>query len=446
MKTFYQKPRICIALPGLHYLSHTTYVLNTKPLLTYLAEDFDVTLVFRKTLEIPDQDIRYLTILDPANFSAKEAKNTDPYFVPPDLFRAGKYLKVLNAFAKEHAHKFDLVIERQWSLVGSLASAFSHYGVPSVFVVEAEFYTNSNSRNLLKKILKFSLNRILPYLRRRWIQRANSIIVETEQTKSFLQEKGYLNSKKPVYPIPNGVDPNIFFPQDRRVCREQLGIEQDCLMLTYVGSLRGFIQDLEPIIEALGREKPKNVVLHLIGDGTNKEHLESLARRFDAPVTCHGRLLQQEAARYIGAADICIAPYNKHLFPEEKFTCASLKVCEYLACGRPVLTIPCERMAHLLDNGKYGFLVENQVENYRKFFRNLSSRPKIHQLEKLIISDLENSVLKKKNIVLTWREVAKMYKQVILDNLPKEQFSKTNLWLPPITALFSSQTKNTMLY
>lgn len=264
--------------------------------------------------------------------------------------------------------------------------------------------------------------------------------------KSFLQEKGYHSSNKSVYSIPNGVDPNIFFPQDRHLCRKKLGIDQSSLMLTYVGSLRGFIQDLEPIIEALGREKPKNVVLHLVGDGTNKDHLEALAEKFDAPVTCHGRLSQQEAARYIGAADICVAPYNKNLFPEEKFTCASLKVCEYLACGRPVLTIPCERMAHLLDGGKYGFLVENKVENYRDFFRNLSDKPKIHQLEKSLISDLENSVLRDKGIVLTWREVAQMYKQVILDNLPKKQFYKSTFWSPPITALFPSQTKKTMLY
>ncbi|MGQ4649272.1 glycosyltransferase [Lyngbya aestuarii] len=420
MKATYKKPRICIALPGIHYLADTTYILNTRPLLPYFAEDFEVTLVVRKNLETPEPGANYLTILDPTKLSSKEADNQDPYFVPTDPFRAIKYLKVLDKFAQKHAQEFDLVIERQWSLVGAFSSAFSRYGVPSIFIAEAEFYTQKCPQERFKKILKFSLNQIIPHLRRRWIRQANSIIVETDQMKSFLTAHGYPISNKPVYSIPNGIDPNIFFPQDRYLCREKLGIEQDTIVFTYVGSLRGFIQEPGPIIEALGREQPKNVVLHMIGDGKYRRELEAIARKFNSSVIFHGRLSQQEAALYIGAANVCVAPYNKQLFPDELFTSASLKVCEYLACGRPVITIPCERMEYLLNGSDYGFFVENQVEDYRRFFRNLPSKEQINQVEKSLITDLSNSILKEKGIVLTWSEIAQMYKKVIRDNLSKK--------------------------
>ncbi|NEQ78681.1 MAG: glycosyltransferase family 4 protein [Okeania sp. SIO2C9] len=234
--------------------------------------------------------------------------------------------------------------------------------------------------------------------------------------KSFLIEKKYASYNKPIYSIPNGIDPQIFFPRDRYACRQQLGISQDSLVLTYVGSLNRFIQEPGPIIEALGREKPKDVVLYMIGDGNKRKELENIASKFGAAVIFKGRLPQQEAALYVGAANLCLAPYNKALFPEGKFTSASLKVCEYLACGRPVLTIPCERMDYLLNHGEYGFLVENEVESYRKFFQATPSIREILEIEKSLINNLNNSTLRAQGIVLTWKDIAEMYKKVIRDN------------------------------
>ncbi|NER28662.1 MAG: glycosyltransferase family 4 protein [Symploca sp. SIO1C4] len=411
----YPKPRICIALPAITCPPFGAYVLNTLPLLPYLEAEFDVTLAFCDTPEDPQLNCHYLSILEASRSSGTKTADQKGYFNPRGPLGAWQYLQVLDKFAQEQAENFDLVIEKQWSLVGGLSSAFIRYGVPSVFIIEAEFYNNIFFKGWKDKALRFALNQLLPHLRRRWMNRANGIIVETQQTKSFLLENNYPVHNKPVTTIPNGIDPNIFFPQDRKFCREQLGISQEALVLTYVGSLRRFIQEPGPIIEALGKQKPRDVVLHMIGDGHKQQELEDIAQKFAAPVIFHGRRSQQEAALYIGAADLCLAPYNKNLFPGGKFTSASLKVCEYLACGRPVLTIPCQRMEHLLAGGKYGLFVENQVDSYREFFRNLPSREELSQMENCLISDLQSSVLRDQGIVLTWQEIAQLYKQVIME-------------------------------
>ena len=423
MKAGSQKPRICIALPGTDYVPHAPLLFaNTLPMLPYLEEEFDVTVLFRKVLGKPQLDYKYSTILDLSTLPNSEKTQSNANFSPTGFFSARRYLNTLNAFSKTHAKEFDLIIERQWSLVGALSSAFKRHGVPSIFVVEAEFYTTKDVRieHPVKRLSTALFKKWLPWLRRQWIQKADGIIVETEQMKSFLIEKHYARPNKPVYPIPNGIDPGIFFPRDRRTCREKLGIDQDSIVLTYVGSLNRFIQEPGPIIEALGREQPHNVVFQVIGDGMKRKELEQIATKFNAPVVFRGRLPQQEAALYIGAANLCIAPYNKSLFPEEKFTSASLKVCEYLACGRPVVTIPCGRMEHLLNRSQYGFLVQNDVASYQTFFRDFPDIDKITTLEDSLITGLENSTLKAQRIVMSWQDIAEIYTQVIKENLTQQ--------------------------
>ncbi len=422
MKTNSEKPRICIVLPNINYLPYSPYVLSTLPIIPYLEEEFDVTLAFRKVLETQGLDYNYLTILEPSKISDRENQNKDGYFTPTDYIKTWKYLKKLDNFAQKHAGDFDLVIEKEWPLLGAVSQAFSRYKVPTITIVEAEFkfksYWQGNPiKQLVKKIASFGFQQLRPHVRKKWLQRANSIIVETQQMGDFLVEHGYANTDTPIYPISNGVNPSVFFPQERNLCRDKLGINKDSLIITYVGSLNRFIQEPGPIIEALGREKPKNVILHVVGDGSKRKELEDIAIKFDSTVIFHGRLQQKEAALYMGAANVCIAPYNKDLFSEGKFTCASLKVCEYLACGRPVLTIPCERMEHLLNGSSYGFLVENRVDEYRQFFRHLPSIDDFYKIEASILSDMHNSILRDKSIVLTWGDIAQMYKKAIAETL-----------------------------
>ncbi|NES04239.1 MAG: glycosyltransferase family 4 protein, partial [Okeania sp. SIO2F4] len=320
MKYNQKKPRICIALPGTDYLPTATLMFaNTEPLLPYLEPYFDITVIFRKIGQISPQFYQYSTILDQEKLSEKERKDINTNFTPVGLFGAMRYMKTLDKYAKDNAQNFDLIIERQWALVGSLANAFRRYDVPTIFLVEAEFYTTRQvkfdwKKNPVKQVSPIIFKQILPHLRQKWIHKSNGIIVETEQMKSFLIENSLANSKTKIYPIPNGINPEIFFPRDRQYCREKLGISKEDLILTYVGSLNRFIQELGPIIEALGHVKPPNVFMHIIGDGKKQKELEKIAHESGAAVKFHGRLSQQEASLYMGAANICVAPYNQSLF------------------------------------------------------------------------------------------------------------------------------------
>ncbi|NET31642.1 MAG: glycosyltransferase family 4 protein [Cyanothece sp. SIO1E1] len=415
----HKKPRICIALPGTDYVPQAPLLFaNTLPLLPYLQEDFEIIILFRKALGKPALDYPYMTILDINKLSASDKQGSTANFSPTGLFNAFKYLRVLRRFTQQHIDKFDLVLERQWSLVGALSQSFSQNKVPAIFVLEAEFYTTRKANIQLYKhpigwLSTVGFKKLLPILRRKWIQSVDRIVVETDEMKSFLLKNSYISKTEQAFSIPNGINPEIFYPRDRDLCREKLNIKKDEIVLTYVGSLNRFIQEPGPIIQALGQVQTKNITLHLIGDGLKRKEFENLAQQYNTKIIFHGRLTQPQAVQYIGAANLCIAPYNQALFPSGEFTSASLKVCEYLACGRPVMTIPCSRMNHLLQGEKYGFLVSNTVKSYKNFFQAIMDTNTFVKKEGDLIADLQHGVLKNRQIVMTWEDIAQLYKNVI---------------------------------
>lgn len=421
MNTNSRKLTICIALPGINYVPSSPYILSTLPMISYLEKYFNVFLVYRKVLchsQFDHLNHKYLTLIKPDQMSEKEKKNQHSYFTPNHYASLVKYKRMINQFARENADKFDLVIEKEWPFLGAFSSAFSRYKVPTIILIEAMYkYRAIYETNYAKRCLSLGLKKFRPYLRQQWCQTVNSVVVETEQMKSVLLERNYFKTNKPIYPVSYGIDPDIFYPRDRNFCRQQLNINQELFVLTYVGSLNRFIQEPGPIIEALGLEQPHNTVLYMVGDGSKRQELENIAKHFKAKVVFVGRLPQKEAALYIGAANLCIAPYNKHLYWGNKFTCASLKVPEYLACGRPVLTIPCERMNFLLGHQKYGFLINNNLDSYREFFKKGTIFETVSLKENALTRDRKNGTLKDQRIVLTWQETAEIYKQIIEETL-----------------------------
>ncbi|MBE9178049.1 glycosyltransferase [Oculatella sp. LEGE 06141] len=375
--------------------------------------------MFRKLIHTEGlEDHQCLTILDPETFSERERRYRHGYY-HPGLLSGYKYLLTdLEQFAQKHAHAFDVVIEKEWAYLGAFSNLFSRYCVPTVLLTMAEFEKKAEPQpvwkgNPIKKSLDWGTNQATPYLRKRWMHNASAVIAETKQNQALLASHGYLNPNADVRSVPNGINPTVFFPRSRAQCRNELGIAQDAIALVYVGSLNRYIQEPGPLIEALGREKPKNVVLHVVGDGSQRQQLEAIAKHTGATAIFHGRLPQAQVATYIGAADLCLAPYNTSLFADGNLTVSSLKVPEYLACARPVLTTACDRMNYMLGNGRYGYLIDNTIDAYRHFFRSCPSLNELRSKESALLTDLSNTTLREKQIVWTWRDAAQQYIEVI---------------------------------
>ncbi len=135
--------------------------------------------------------------------------------------------------------------------------------------------------------------------------------------------------------IPNGVDPEMFNPEDDGAeFRQRMKLEHAYIVL-YSGA-HGLSNDLGTLLRAaqITAQDPR-VVYMLVGDGKEKPALQQLAQDLDLRnVFFIPSVAKAEIKRVLAAADACVAI----LKPIELYkTTYPNKVFDYLAAGRPVL-------------------------------------------------------------------------------------------------------------
>jgi glycosyltransferase involved in cell wall biosynthesis len=139
--------------------------------------------------------------------------------------------------------------------------------------------------------------------------------------------------------IPNGVDTTVFAPMDREKARDTLGLQRfaDFLCICYVGAVERWsgLETVANTVDHLIRQGNK-IALFIVGGGLGTRYYPSLLSRFGnhQNFLFTGFVSAEEAAMYIGAADVCV------LCSEVSKISAGLplKLLEYMACKRPVVS------------------------------------------------------------------------------------------------------------
>jgi glycosyltransferase involved in cell wall biosynthesis len=157
--------------------------------------------------------------------------------------------------------------------------------------------------------------------------------------------------------VPNGTDLYVFQPLDPYESRRRLGLHRDHYYVLFAGTFQAW-QGLNTIIGAaqlLHNHRPPITFL-MVGDGPEGPAIRSLVRDLDleASLRFPGWCLPKHAALYMGASDICLAPYATSALadPDQLATKGALmnrsplKVYSYLAAGRPVIA------SHFADAGQ----------------------------------------------------------------------------------------------
>jgi glycosyltransferase involved in cell wall biosynthesis len=284
------------------------------------------------------------------------------------------YCRKLSKFARERASAFDVVLEKGWRLSGLLAAAFRRAGV-SAALVENDVRLWTEPLNGVVGLSKYVLHCTAERLARSSCQRLPMVIAETEELKERLvAHRGIAPDRIRVIGL--GVDHALFRPADQRAAREALGIRPDRTILLYVGAMDEY-HDLEAVIDALGRLGQASVELHAVGDGEYRARYEARAARALIACRFHGRVQHVMVPRYIAAADVCIAPYRISAFHQGQVTFSTLKIPEYMACGRPVVSVPGPAIRRLIEDGVGGFVFPNDVASWVSFLRALPCRERL---------------------------------------------------------------------
>jgi hypothetical protein len=189
----------------------------------------------------------------------------------------------------------------------------------------------------------------------RWMYRSADVVTCT--TRAFedtVAERGVGPEKRRL--LPNGADVELFRPLPRENEIEAQYPFGDRLVVMYSGLL-GIKHGLETVIEvaALLRDR-EDVVFFLRGEGPRRAALEEQVRELGLTNVLFGGERPIEETPYLLArADVCVT----NLLPDaylEKIV--SVKVFEYLACGKPVVGGLRGEGARVLEESGGGIAVE----------------------------------------------------------------------------------------
>lgn len=233
------------------------------------------------------------------------------------------------------------------------------------------------------------------------------VIVETSNNKINYEKRHRLPADR-VLAIPNGSDTQLFRPRDSKQSRNAIGIESDCLCVGFVGNLLMFagVQYLLEAATIIVQKIPKTRFL-IVGDGPNKKELMEIAQNSAAPdkITFVGRVPYETVPVYIASMDVCVVPLDSTIFKETGTS--SLKLREYLACGKPVVGSDIDGVGDVLREANAG--IATTPENIPEFAEAIMNLLR----DKALREKLGNNGRKFVQVNMTWEAVTREIEGVI---------------------------------
>ena len=370
------RPSVCYAAPGHALLGTSGTARNMLSLAQALSRWADVTLAFRTIREPIKSDNFKVIAIEPEMEGAPERKD-DVAAAGLNVFAHMSYLRKLRRFSRQEANSFDLVFEKGWRLSGFLSAAFGRHAVPAV-LMENDVHYWSESVGSVRSMAKYGAHRAAQRLAGFYSRRIPLVIAETDELKAMLVANRGVTPER-IEVVGLGVDHELFRPLDQATCRNGLGIQPGAFVLLYVGGMDTY-HDLGPVIDALARIPVPLLELHLVGDGELRGAYEAKARDALVPIRFHGQVPHEKVPEFIAAADLCLAPYRVSAFPNGAVSFSTLKIPEYMACGRPVVSVPSGHIKKLLADKDSGFLFPNDAPSWVAFLKTLPSTEKLKEM------------------------------------------------------------------
>ncbi|TLZ64547.1 MAG: glycosyltransferase family 4 protein [Methanobacteriota archaeon] len=187
----------------------------------------------------------------------------------------------------------------------------------------------------------------------RFLRSAASIVAVTPGLRNALVTAYGVDPSR-AFVVPNGVDAEMFRPEDRTAARRDLSLS-DGKIVCFVGNLVRW-QGLDLFMAAM-EQTPGSLSAVLVGDGPDHARLVELARSrgLGHRVRFMGEVPYSTVPRYLAAADACVAPFTAER--NLPLGVSALKVLEYLASARPIVVTAIPGARDLVDELGCGLVV-----------------------------------------------------------------------------------------
>ncbi|HEV8308991.1 MAG TPA: glycosyltransferase family 4 protein [Methylomirabilota bacterium] len=166
------------------------------------------------------------------------------------------------------------------------------------------------------------------------LRRADRVVVVTDAIGDVLVARYGVRAER-IVTVPNGVDVERVRPLAAEECRRALGLQPEGPYLCFVGTLTPWhgLPELFAALPAVLAEA-KTARLLVVGDGPLRPRLLALSERLGLGAAVHfvGAVPRDAVPRWLGAADVGLNLLTPSIVG------APLKLLEYLAAGRPVVS------------------------------------------------------------------------------------------------------------
>lgn len=242
--------------------------------------------------------------------------------------------------------------------------------------------------------------------RKKLFEQCNAIITQTETLKRMIEDL----TNKPIYIIPNGVDIEKFSPcvycED---LRRRLNLKDNEMVITFVGSFKKWhgVTQIPKIAKRFESEKIKFL---LIGTGELSEQMKKLKRE---NMMLLGAKPHHEIPKYLALSDILIAPFDDEYFQSYDFWWNPVKLFEYMASGRPIVSYDYEEIRKIVRDG--GLLAK--PGDLDDFTDKLEQLIYDENLRKEIGRKGREIAVREYNWKLRAKQTVKVYKNVLEDKI-----------------------------
>ncbi|MDP7115826.1 MAG: glycosyltransferase family 4 protein [Candidatus Woesearchaeota archaeon] len=242
----------------------------------------------------------------------------------------------------------------------------------------------------------------MKYLDRHIIKKSYLVTTVSHTLKEYIAKW----RKENVFVVQNGVDFNLFKPENKIKAREILKLPKDANVIAYAGSIQK-LQGIDILIEAFIKLKNQYPKLLLFLAGRIKSE-KGKSINMDVEGLIHvDHLDQQGVVNVINAADIAVIPNRMNAFTKY---CFPYKCVEYMACNTPIVATNVGDVADMLKAFPNTLCNPDDVEDMTKKISFQLNNPKK--------SDYRSKI--KEN---TWMSIARDLDKKIRMYLSKKNFS-----------------------
>lgn len=305
----------------------------------------DVSLIAPYTDE-PDKELSFL----------EEHENLSIIFnKPKSHFRSISTALFCRRIAKSQG--CEIIYERRFSpKIGYILSRLLK--IPLIVEIngitekERELQNIKEENHIIPRNLKMRIWRHL-------FKSVSKVVVVSQGLKRGLSEE-YGIDKKKIVVIYNGANTDLFKPLDREECLRNLDLNENFRYIGFIGNFAPWqgVEQLISVAPGILKAQP-DVRFLVVGDGILGKQLKALASDLGISdkVIFPGFVPYNMVPTYINSFDICVAPFSG-VERNVKYSFSAIKLYEYMACGKPVVSTDVVGIKNEMENLELGKIVK----------------------------------------------------------------------------------------